>query len=195
MGTRYSHLVNDDFLTTILAADLMQIQTHVMSGWCLGNYAKLTPRERFCCMLAASWADLDGLGILAGPEMYWEYHHKLCHNLPFGLLLSAGLMLFSGRRWRAFVVYLGLFHLHLVMDYFGSGPDWGFYYLWPFSNWYVENPRAWEFHSWQNFLAAFIFLAWTLWIAVRNGRTPLEIIMPSLDKQLVQWLRQRFGWK
>jgi hypothetical protein len=50
----------------------MHIQTHIMSGWCLGNYAKLTPRERFCCMLAASWADLDGLGMLAGPEVYWN---------------------------------------------------------------------------------------------------------------------------
>ena len=53
----------------------MHVQTHVMSGWCLGNYAKLSPRERFCCMLAASWADLDGLGIVAGAEFYWEYHH------------------------------------------------------------------------------------------------------------------------
>ena len=170
----------------------MHIQTHVMYGWCLGNYAKLSPRERFCCMLAASWADLDGLGIVAGPEFYWEYHHKLCHNLPFGLLLSAGLMFFSGRRWRAFLVYLGLFHLHLVMDYFGSGPDWGIYYLWPFSNLYIENPHAWQFNSWQNFAVAGFFLAWTIWIAVRDGRTPLEIIMPSLDKQLAQWPRQRF---
>ena len=173
----------------------MHIQTHVMSGWCLGNYAKLTPRERFCCMLAASWADLDGLGMLAGPEVYWEYHHKLCHNLSFGLLLSAVLALFSGRRWRAFIVYLGLFHLHLVIDYFGSGPDWGYYYLWPFSDWYVENAHAWEFQSWQNFLAAFVFFVWMLWIAVCNSRTPLEVIMPSLDRQLVQWLRKRFGWK
>jgi hypothetical protein len=59
----------------------------------------------------------------------------------------------------------------------------------------VENPRAWEFYSWQNFLAGFLLLVWVLWIAVRDGRTPLEIIMPSLDKQLVQWLRQRFRWK
>jgi hypothetical protein len=82
-----------------------------------------------------------------------------------------------------------------VIDYFGSGPDWGYYYLWPFSDWYVENAHAWEFQSWQNFLAAFVFFVWMLWIAVCNSRTPLEVIMPSLDRQLVQWLRQRFGWK
>jgi len=171
----------------------VQIQIHVMSGWCLGNYAKLTSRERFCCMLAASWADLDGLGILAGQEAYWEYHHKLCHNLPFGLLLSVILTLCSGRRWRAFFVYLVLFHLHIAMDYLGSGPFWGFYYLWPFSRWYVENSHPWEFYSWQNLSIGLAFALWILWIAVRDGRTPLEIIMPSLDKQLVQWLRRRAG--
>jgi len=146
-------------------------------------------------MLAASWADLDGLGILAGTEAYWEYHHKLCHNLGFGLLLSAGLMLFSGRRWRAFFVYLGLFHLHLVMDYYASGTGWGLRYLWPFSQWYMECLHPWEFSSWQNISTGFAFFGWVLWIAVRDGRTPLEIIMPSLDRQLVDWLRQRFGWK
>ena len=134
-------------------------------------------------------------GDAGGAGSILEYHHKLCHNLSFGLLLSAVLALFSGRRWRAFIVYLGLFHLHLVMDYFGSGPDWGYYYLWPFSDWYVENAHAWEFQLWQNFLTASVFLVWMLWIAVRDGRTPLEVIMPSLDRQLVQWLRQRFGWK
>ena len=166
-----------------------------MSGWCLGNYANLTPRERFCCILAASLADLDGLGLLVGQEAYWDYHHKLCHNLLFGLFLSVGLMLFSGRRWRSFFIYLGLFHLHLVMDYYGSGAGWVVYYLWPFSDWYVESSHGWEFYSWQNITACFLFVGWVLWIAIRDGRTPLEIIMPSLDRQLVEWLRRHCGWR
>jgi hypothetical protein len=133
--------------------------------------------------------------MLAGPEMYWKYHHKVCHNLAFALLSSALLTLVSGRRWKSFLVYLGLFHLHLVLDYFGSGPDWEIYYLWPFSQWNTVSAHAWEFYSWQNFLTAFAFFVWMLWIAVHEGRTPLESIMPSLDHQLVEWLRRRFRWK
>jgi|ERR1051326_6356312 hypothetical protein len=103
----------------------MHIQTHVMSGWCFGNLLNLTPRERLFCMLAASLPDLDGLGILTGQEAYWEYHHVVGHNLPAALLVAGILTFFSTNRRKVFWVYLGLFHLHLVLDYFGSGPGWG----------------------------------------------------------------------
>src|SRR5207302_7065303 len=87
--------------------------------------------------------------------------------------------------------YLALFHLHLVMDYFGSGPGWGIYYLWPFSSWAADNRRvAWEFYSWQNITLAAVLVVWTIFIAVRRGRTPLEALMPRLDRQLVEWLRR-----
>ena len=168
----------------------MHIQTHIMSGWCAGNFFTLTPRERLFCMLAASLEDLDGLGYFVSAEMYWDYHHKLCHNLLFGLLLSAVLALSSTHRLKRFFLYLALFHLHLVLDYFGSGPGWEIYYLWPFSRWYVENTWAWPFYSWQNISVGFAFLGWVIWIAVRKGRTPLEVLMPSLDRQLVEWLRR-----
>ena len=171
----------------------MHVQTHVMSGWCLGNCWKLSPRERLFCMLAASLADLDGLSLLVSREWYWDYHHKLCHNLLFGLIVSVTLTLFSKARWKTFWIYLGLFHLHLVLDYFGSGPDWEIYYFWPFSSWSIWNPQAWPFYSWQNFSVALAFLVWVIAIAVRLSRTPLEIIMPSLDIQLVNLLRRWFG--
>jgi hypothetical protein len=141
-------------------------------------------------MIAASVPDLDGLGILFGQEAYWNYHHKLGHNLLAGLLISAVLAGFSRNRLKPFVVYLALFHLHLVLDYFGSGPGWEIYYLWPFSNWSMENPNAWPFYSWQNISIGFAFLAWVLVIAIRAGRMPLEWIMPSLDRQLVTLLRR-----
>ena len=146
-------------------------------------------------MLAASLSDLDGLGILAGQEAYWEYHHKLCHNLPFGLLLSVILGVYSGWRWKSFFLYLSLFHLHLIFDYYGSGPGWEIYYLWPFSQWNVTNAKAWEFYSWQNISVAFAFTGWMFWIAMKHGRTPFEFLMPHLDSELVQWLRRRFRWK
>jgi hypothetical protein len=77
-----------------------------------------------------------------------------------------------------------VYHLHLLMDYYGSGPGWGIPYFWPLSprEWRSEN--AWPFYSWQNITAFAALLLWTLWIARRFGRTPLEAIMPKLDRQL-----------
>ena len=169
----------------------MHIQTHVMSGWCIGNCFQLTPRERLFCMLAAGLADLDGLGILAGQEAYWDYHHIVGHNLLVALALASGLTLFSTNRQRAFWVYLGLFHLHLVMDYLGSGPGWPICYLWPLSRWELVNWNSWELFSWQNIAFGLGCLTWVIAIAIRKGRTPLEAIMPKLDVQLVEWLRKR----
>jgi len=171
----------------------MHVQTHVMSGWCVGNCVTLTPRERLFCMLAGSLSDLDGLSLAFGKELYWDYHHTLCHNLLFGLFLCCVLTMFSKHRFKGFIVYFALFHLHLVMDYVGSGPGWAVAYLWPFSTRIWEFRSAWEFYSWQNLTAAIALLIWTLQIAIRRGRTPLEVLMPALDKQLVEWLRA--GWQ
>jgi inner membrane protein len=171
----------------------MHVQTHIMSGWCVGNLFPLNPRQRLMCMIAASIADLDGLGILAGQEAYWNYHHKLGHNLAFGVAACIVLALLSRARLMVFALYLALFHLHLVMDFFGSGPGWPIYYLWPFSHGSLDNQHwSWDFYSWQNITTALVLIAWTVAIAVCAGRTPLEVPMPRLDRQLVEWLRARF---
>ena len=47
------------------------------------------------------------------------------------------------------------------------------------------NPYGWDFFSWQNIMAAFLLLLWTVWIAYSRKRTPLELLMPSLDRRLV----------
>lgn len=169
----------------------MHIQTHVLSGWCVGNLVpRFSARERGFCMLAASLADLDGLGIVVSREMYWDYHHVLGHNLSYGLVLSALLAVFSRRGNRAvgFMAYLALYHLHLLMDFYGSGPGWGIAYLWPFESWQWRSEHAWQFYSWQNISAAAVMVLWTVAIANRRGRTPLETVMPSLDAQLAQRL-------
>ena len=164
----------------------MHVQTHILSGWCLGNLVPhFTPRERWFCVLAASLADLDGLSILGGQEAWWDYHHTLCHNLPFGIVLCLALAAFSTHRATALLVYLALFHVHLLLDYYGSGPGWGIPYLWPFSSRQSVHPDAWAFYSWQNIGTAAAFIGWTLWIARSRGRTPLEAVMPRLDRQLV----------
>src|SRR5438045_2833935 len=102
----------------------MQVQTHVLSGWCVANLLPLSPRERGFCMIAASASDLDGLGIIGGEEMYWRFHHIVGHGLLAAIVVCGTLTIFSHRRLLALAAYLALFHLHLIMDYWGSGPGW-----------------------------------------------------------------------
>jgi hypothetical protein len=169
----------------------MHIQTHALFGWCTGNYLPLTARQRFCCMLAATLADLDGLGIVFGQEAYWDYHHVLGHNLLYGTLLSVALTFASKGKLVAFAAYFVLFHSHLVMDYWGSGPDWPILYWWPFSKAKIVNPHAWPLFSWQNISTFAVLLAWTVVIAIRQRRTPLEAVMPELDAKFLAGLDRR----
>jgi hypothetical protein len=74
------------------------------------------------------------------------------------------------------------------MDYCGSGIGWGFLYLWPASDWKVKNPQAWEFLSWQNMLVLAALLAWSWSIAVRQRRTPFELVAPEVHQRILGWL-------
>jgi len=163
----------------------MHPQTHILAGWCIGNLAPLTPRQRLFCMLAAGAADVDGLGWLISQDLYWDLHHKVGHCAVFGVVLASSLAAFSPRRTSSFLLYLALFHVHLLMDVVGSGPNWSIYYLWPFSNAALAVPWSWPLYSWPNITTFFILLAWTIIIAIRQRRTPLELLMPSLDLRLV----------
>ena len=168
----------------------MHIPTHILSGWAVGNLLPFGPRERLLCMVAASVQDFDGLGIIISKEAYWDYHHILGHNLLFTIVTAVVLACVSsrGKRLLGFVGYLLLGHLHLLMDYLGSGPGWPICYWWPFlrdqqSCWL--NPRAWPFDGWQNKTAGLAMLAVAVAIGVVARRTPLELLMPALDRKLV----------
>ena len=170
----------------------MHIPTHILSGWCVGNLVPgMNARERLFCMIAATAADLDGVGIVFGEEIYWDYHHKLGHNAFAAVLIATALTAFSSRKSVAFVTCLALAHLHLVLDYFGSGPGWAIHYLWPVSSAGFVNPQAWPFASWQNYLAFAALVAWTAWIAFRYRRTPIELLAPRLDRAAVGRLPHR----
>lgn len=162
----------------------MHIPTHLLSGWCIANLFPLGPRERLFAMAAATLPDLDGITYIAGEEWYWRTHHILAHNLPFGVLLSGVLTLFSRHRLIAFPLYLALFHLHLVMDYFGSGEGWTMAYFWPFSQHEFGSALAWPLMSWQNYLAFVLLLLWTVLIARTRRRTPLELLAPRFEARL-----------
>jgi hypothetical protein len=169
----------------------MHLPTHVLSGWAVASLVPgLTPRERALAMVAATAPDLDGLALLAGREAFETYHHVVGHNLLFGLVVAALVAAGSTNRRTMALLSFGLFHLHLVMDSFGSGRDWGIAYLWPLVQAEWVNPWRWGFFSWQNLVAAYGLVLVTIVIAIRQGRTPLETVTPSLDRQLVALARR-----
>jgi inner membrane protein len=168
----------------------LHVPTHILSGWAVGNLLPLGRRERLLCMIASTAPDVDGLGIIFGQKAYWDYHHILGHNLLFTSLISGLLAAVSsaGKRVLGFVAYAALGHLHLVMDYFGSGPGWPICYWWPFRHdpagcW--MNPNAWAFDGWQNQVAGLSMIAAAVVIGFVARRTPLELLMPKLDRKLV----------
>ena len=170
----------------------MHVQTHILSGWCFANCFPCTPRQRLFAMIAASAADIDGISRAFGEKAYWDYHHTFGHNVFAACIISAILAAFTrGREISSFLLFVALFHLHLLMDYYGSGRDWHIHYRWPMKGWIWRNPNAWEFYSWQNMVAFGVFLIWTIWIARAKGRTPLEAIMPKLDRELAGLIRRR----
>ena len=166
----------------------MHLPTHILSGWCAASLFRLSPRERLFCMIAATGADLDGISFLFGQHAYWNWHHVGGHNIFFAAAMAILLARFSTRKVKAFVLYFVLAHLHLLMDYYGSGQNWPIYYLWPASRWQIRNVDAWPFLSWQNMLALAALLAWTIAIAIRQRRTPFEFIAPEVDQRILRWL-------
>jgi hypothetical protein len=163
----------------------MHVQTHILSGWCIANCFRCTPRQRLFAMIAASAADVDGISIVFGYDAYMDYHHTFGHNVFAACIVSAVLAAFTkGREISSFFLFVALFHLHFLMDYYGSGRDWHIHYIWPMKSWVWRNPDAWDLYSWQNMVAFGVLLVWTIWIARAKGRTPLEAIMPKLDREL-----------
>lgn len=87
--------------------------------------AHLGPTDRatrFWCVLASIAADVDGLGLLFGPQAYLRYHRLFGHNLLYGLGVTLVAARWVGWRPRALGLIYVAFLSHLVGDYFGGGP-------------------------------------------------------------------------
>ncbi len=90
------------------------------------------------------------------------------------------------------------FHLHLLCDLVGArGPDgeqWPVPYLLPFSNtWQLTWSGQWALNAWPNFLFTASLIALALWLAVKRGFSPLEMLSSRADAAVVAALRGRFG--
>lgn len=168
----------------------MHIQSHIMSGWCAANCLQLTARERFFAMLAASLPDMDGVTYFFGQNAYWATHHIYGHNLVFALLLSGGLAAFCTSKLKSFLLFLGLVHLHFVLDLLGSGEGWTIPYWLPFDKTEYAWAFGWDLNDIENKLVGIALLLWCIGIAVCLKRTPLEFLMPKLDQQLAEWAQK-----
>ena len=179
--------------------------SHLLTGWVVANTADLTARDRALVTLAGVVPDIDGLGVIAeiltehtaAPLLWYsKYHHALCHNLAFGLLLAATAILFGVRRGMTAFLVLVVFHLHLLGDIVGSrGPDgyqWPIPYLFPFSDrWQLTWTGQWELNAWPNVLITTLLLAATIYIAWKKGRSPLEMVSKKADAAFVSILRSK----
>jgi inner membrane protein len=181
--------------------------THLLVGWTVANSASLERRDRGIVTLAGVIPDVDGLGILidlardhgdGDLTWWWALHHNLAHNLTTAVLYSAVAFCVATRRSATAGLAFLAFHLHLLGDVVGSrGPDgyqWPISYLNPFSDaWQLTWSGQWELTAWPNFAITVLLLAWTVRIAWRDGRSPIEIVSLRADRAFTRRLRERFG--
>jgi len=181
--------------------------THLLTGWLTAHTADLSRRDRALVTLSGVVPDIDALGVLVelatkntSTPLYWwsYYHHVLCHNLGFALVLATAVILLAVRRWMTVLLALAAFHLHLLADLVGSkgldGYQWPIPYLLPFSNrWQLTWDGQWGLNAWPNILLTALFLVVTLYLACKRGYSPLELISKKIDNAFVAALRRRFG--
>jgi inner membrane protein len=182
--------------------------THFLTGWVLANCVTLERRDRAIVSFACVAPDIDGLGIIpelltrnsSHPLLWFTLYHHSLHTLAFSLAVAAFAFAVARQRWKTGPLALVSFHLHLFEDVLGSrGPDgyqWPIPYLAPFSSALQLAWRGqWGLNAWPNVALTILLLVITLWLAWRNGFSPLEMISTKADSLFVAALRRRFGFK
>lgn len=149
---------------------------------------------------------MDGLGIVpdlltrhsSRPTEWWGYHHLLCHNLGFAMLVTILGASLAKRRLVAGALCCASVHLHFFCDVVGArGPDgyqWPIPYLLPFAKgveWTWSG--QWALNAWPNIAITFLLLVSSLVLAVRRGCSPLEMFSKRADAAVVEALRKRFA--
>lgn len=180
--------------------------THGLLGWLIGESATLDRRGRAAVAIAGIIPDADGFGLpfelmtrdSERPLLWWaDYHHVLGHNLAFALVVALAAWGWTRRPLVAGLAFVS-FHLHLLCDLAGGrGPDGHHYpihYWWPFAHdagmtWSGQ----WALNAWPNFVVTGLALVATVVLALRRGRTPIEIVSLRADAAVVAVLRRWFG--
>lgn len=143
---------------------------------------------------------IDKLGQYLGysTALFEDYHHRLAHNIFFGIIISVIFARLCRERLAVFFLCFAAFHLHLVGDLMGSrGPDgyqWPIPYLYPLvSSFELTWAGQWELSSWKNSLIGVIFFFAALLIARYRCVTFFEFFSVHFEK-LVREVGQRRGF-
>jgi len=180
--------------------------SHFLISWSVASCFKISRKDRILVTIAGVIPDIDGLGLAydllpkaGGPslQLWSTYHHVLCHNLGFGLLVTAAAFLAAGRRLATAGLVLLSFHLHLFCDLIGSrGPDgyqWPIPYLLPFSHrWQWAWAGQWPLDAWPNFVITAAVICFIGYQACRGGISPLEIFSSRASRAFAETLQKRF---
>lgn len=179
----------------------MNIITHALIGWCAGLQLSRQLKDVAIVATASVIADIDGLGAVVDvvnggeAEIFSQYHHKFAHCLPFCLILLLVIHLLR-KNSRLTLWCAGVFHLHLLCDIVGArGPDgyqWPVYYLFPFLDSGIVWAYQWEINAWPNIALTIVLIYLFLRQSALAGFTPLSLLAPSADAQLVKTLQGRF---
>lgn len=180
--------------------------THFLLSWLAAESApQLARRERAAIALAGIAPDLDGLGVVVDvltggrTELFQEWHHVLLHNLP-AMAAAAGLAAWIARPgWRLTVAAMtaGVWLLHLLCDVLGSrGPDghqWPIQPFLPVHGWEWTWAGQWRLDAWPNAVITVLGIAILVPLALRRGRTPLEIVSLRADAAVLRTIRRRMA--
>lgn len=180
--------------------------THFLTGWVLANCARLERKDRTLVTLACVAPDIDGLGIIpevltrnsSHPLLWFSMYHHSLHNLAFALVVAVVVSAVASQKWKAGLLALLAFHLHLFEDVLGSrGPEgyqWPIPYLTPFSSSLQLTWRGqWGLNAWPNVVITIVLLLITFWVAWWKGSSPLEMVSLRADSAFVAALRRRFS--
>jgi inner membrane protein len=149
-------------------------------------------RDRVLVTCAGLAPDVDGLTLLAGADLYAEYHHVLTHGVVAATVVALACLAVANAKLTTAALGLAAFHLHLVCDLAGSGPGWPIHYFWPISmrEWFWDG--QWDLASWQNSLIGLTVTLTGLAMALVVRRTPVELLSVRWDQRVTQTLRTRF---
>jgi inner membrane protein len=179
---------------------------HLFASWLIA--AKTTRHARDCRLatLAGLLPDADGLGLVVDiasdllgykPTQYYAlYHHYWLHGFLGAVIISLGLAALARDKLRVALVAFLLFRLHVLCDFVGSrgpSPDdlWPIFYFGPFDKdpmWLWKG--QWRLDGWQNQTFTVICFVAVLWLATREGHSPLGVFNRRADQRFVSVLRE-----
>jgi len=185
----------------------MMPATHALASWALACLGGAKGRSgRLAVTLSGVVPDLDGLGCVVDfaaaklgfqSFLFESGHHVLLHNFWAGAVCGIIGWRLAGRSVATGLLCLAAFNLHILCDLIGSagadGEIWPVMYLWPFSSHEFSVSWQWRLDSPVNIGVTLALEALAVFLAWRDGRSPLELLSPKLDAYVFSLFRRLAG--